>query len=104
MAASTKLYARHYGRLFGRSTISVANRLALPFARGEAVRLGAHAMAYPISTYAPWQADPEFQSVHRAVRRNDVWRLYELWTLVGEVVKVPGAVLEVGVWRGEAAR
>ena len=103
MAASTKLYARYYGRLVGRSTISVAKGLALPFVRGEAVRSGAHAMAYPISTYAPWQADSDFQSVHSAVRRNtlvDKWRLYELWTLLAELVEVPGAILEVGVWRG----
>ena len=40
---------------------------------------------------------------YRAVRRNtlvDVWRCYELWSLVGELRDVPGAILEVGVWRG----
>jgi len=103
MAASPKLYARYYGRLLGRSSVSVAKGLALPFVRGEAVRAGAHAMAYPVSTYAPWQADAGFQSTYRAVRRNtlvDVWRLYELWTLLGELVEIPGSVLEVGVWRG----
>lgn len=103
MAGSTKLYARYYGRLLGRSGISVAKGLALPFVRGEAVRSGAHGMAYPISTYAPWQADADFQSVYGAVRRNtlvDVWRLHELWTLLGELVEVPGSILEVGVWRG----
>jgi O-methyltransferase len=60
-------------------------------------------MAYPISTYAPWQADEEFQRVYRAVKRNtlvDVWRLFELWSLLGELVEIPGCVLEVGVWRG----
>src|ERR1700729_3355842 len=103
MSSTRNIYRRYYGRLLGRSSISIAKGLALPFVRGEAVRSGAHAMAYPISTYAPWQADPEFQSVYRAVRRNtlvDVWRLYELWTLLGELVEIPGAMLEVGVWRG----
>lgn len=101
--ASTRFYAGYYGRLLGRSGASIAKGLALPFVRGEAVRSGAHGMAYPISTYAPWQSDARFQLVHRAVRRNtlvDVWRLYELWTLLGELADIPGAILEVGVWRG----
>ena len=75
----------------------------MPFVRREAVRSGAHEMAYPVSTYAPWQADAEFGEVYEAVRRNtlvDVWRCYELWSLVAELRDVPGAVLEVGVWRG----
>jgi O-methyltransferase len=60
-------------------------------------------MAFPLSTYAPWQADEEFRSAYEAVRPNtlvDVWRCYELWSLVGELRDVPGAILEVGVWRG----
>lgn len=103
MERTTRFYARYYGRLLGRSSFSVAKGVALPFVRPEAVRSGAHAMAYPISTYAPWQADDAFQRWYGAVRRHtlvDVWRLYELWSLLGEVVEVPGSVLEVGVWRG----
>ncbi|MGO9909074.1 MAG: TylF/MycF/NovP-related O-methyltransferase, partial [Solirubrobacteraceae bacterium] len=53
--------------------------------------------------YAPWQADEDFQRVYRAVRRNtlvDVWRLYGLWSLLGELPEIPGSVPEVGVWRG----
>jgi O-methyltransferase len=60
-------------------------------------------MAYPVSTYAPWQTDVDFQRVFRMVKRNtmvDVWRCYELWQTLGELTDVPGAVLEVGVWRG----
>jgi O-methyltransferase len=96
-------YIRYYGRLARQSGFSIAKGVALPFVRKEAVRSGAHEMAYPISTYAPWQADAEFRSVYNAVRRNtlvDVWRCYELWSLIGELADVPGAVLEVGVWRG----
>jgi O-methyltransferase len=103
MAGTSRLYAGYYGRLFAQSGMSVAKGLALPFVRGEAVRSGAHEMAYPISTYAPWQADGEFRRTYRAVRRNtlvDVWRLYELWSLLAEVVEIPGSILEVGVWRG----
>jgi O-methyltransferase len=96
-------YGRYYGRLLRNSGYSVAKGVALPFLRREAVRSGAHAMAYPISSYAPWQADEEFQRTYRAVRKNtlvDVWRCYELWSLVAELQQVPGAILEVGVWRG----
>jgi hypothetical protein len=53
MESSAKLYARYYSGLLQRSGMS----LALPFVRGEAVRPGAHAMAYPIWTYAPGQSD-----------------------------------------------
>jgi O-methyltransferase len=103
MTSAPQFYARYYGGLLRRSGFSLAKGAALPFVRGEAVRSGAHAMAYPISTYAPWQADRDFQRLFRAVKPNtlvDVWRCYELWTLLGELTDVPGATLEVGVWRG----
>lgn len=94
---------RYYGRLARQSAFSIAKGVALPFVRGEAVRSGAHEMAYPISTYAPWESDQDFRRVYQQVRKNtlvDVWRLYELWAIVGELADVPGAILEVGVWRG----
>ena len=103
MKRGTRFYARYYAGLFRRSSMSLAKGLALPFVRGEAVRSGAHAMAYPISTYAPWQSDVAFQRTYRQIRSNtlvDIWRCYELWSLLGELVEIPGAVLEVGVWRG----
>jgi O-methyltransferase len=103
MENATRFYARYYGGLLRRSGMSVAKGLALPFVRGAAVRSGAHEMAYPVSTYAPWQADDAFQRIYRAVRANtlvDVWRCHELWSLLGELTQIPGAVLEVGVWRG----
>jgi O-methyltransferase len=103
LPSSTEFYARYYGELLRRSGFSVAKGLALPFVRREAVRSGPHAMAYPVSSYAPWQADPDFQRLFKRVKRNtliDVWRLYELWTLLGELGDVPGATIEVGVWRG----
>jgi O-methyltransferase len=103
VSGSASFYARYYGGLLRHGGFSLAKGIALPLVRREAVRSGAHAMAYPVSTYAPWQSDPEFRRVFDAVRRNtlvDVWRCHELWGLVGELVEVPGAILEVGVWRG----
>jgi O-methyltransferase len=96
-------YLSYYGRLAKQSGYSIAKGLALPFVRNQAVRSGSHEMAYPVSTYAPWQTDPEFQRTYEAVRRNtlvDIWRCHELWGLVAELRDVPGAILEVGVWRG----
>jgi O-methyltransferase len=96
-------YVGYYGRLFRDSARSVGKGLALPLVRREAVRSGTHEMAYPISSYAPWQADEEFERVYRAARKNtmvDVWRCYELWSLIGELQHIPGAILEVGVRRG----
>ncbi|MBV9818668.1 MAG: class I SAM-dependent methyltransferase [Solirubrobacterales bacterium] len=103
MDGSTRFYARYYGGLLRRSGFSLAKGLALPLVRAEAVRSGAHAMAYPISTYAPWQSDSEFRRVYGKVRANtlvDIWRCHELWSLLAEVCEIPGAVVEVGVWRG----
>jgi len=94
---------RYYGRLARQAGYSIAKGAALPLVRHEAMRSGAHEMAYPIATYAPWQADREFQSVYGGIRHNtlvDVWRCHELWSVLGELRDVPGAVLEVGVWRG----
>jgi O-methyltransferase len=94
---------RYYGRLARQSGFSIAKGVALPFVRGAAVRSGAHEIAYPLSTLAPWQVDDDFRRVFQAVRHNtlvDIWRCHELWTMVGEVLDVPGAIVEVGVWRG----
>lgn len=81
----------------------MAKGVALPFVRGEAVKSDAHEMAFPISTYAPWRVEPGFVAAYRQVRKNtlvDIWRCYELWSLLGEIADVPGAIIEVGVWRG----
>lgn len=98
-----RFYTVYYGGLLGRSGRSIAKGIALPIVRGEAVRSGAHGMAYPISTYAPWQSDAEFNRIRRQVRRNtlvDTWRLHELWSLLAELTEIPGSIIEVGVWRG----
>jgi len=93
----------YYARLARQSGYSIAKGVALPFVRPEAARSGAHEMAFPISTYAPWRSDADFTRIHRAVGANtlvDIWRCHELWALVGELDDVPGGILEVGVWRG----
>ena len=53
--------------------------------------------------YAPWSTDIEFRGVYRLARGNtlvDVARCYELWDMLHGLRHIPGAVVEVGVWRG----
>lgn len=58
----------------------------------------------PVSSdYRPWEADLGFYEAWRRVRDNtlvDAARLWELWELVEQIAGTPGAILEVGAWRG----
>lgn len=57
----------------------------------------------PLASYSPWNSAPGFQSVYRQIQNNtlvDIYRCWELWTLVEQTTKLRGAILEVGVWRG----
>lgn len=62
-----------------------------------------HAVNIPSATYAPWAADAKFCRAYDAARHHtlvDVYRCYELWSLVRCQREVPGDILEVGTWRG----
>jgi O-methyltransferase len=83
-----------------------------------AVRLGGYRLVpipHPTSEYAggvvpekanysPWNVAPEFLDTFSKIRANtlvDIYRCWELWTLVEQTAKLaPGDILEVGVWRG----
>jgi O-methyltransferase len=57
----------------------------------------------PIATYSPWLQDIEFKKTHEIIRTNTLvglYRLHELWNLVEQCVRLPGDLIEVGVWRG----
>jgi O-methyltransferase len=63
----------------------------------------ANELVIPGATYAPWKSDTAFGDVYSRIRSStyvDVYRCYELWSLVQQVSDVPGIILEVGVWRG----
>jgi O-methyltransferase len=93
----------YYGSLAREAGYSVAKGMALPFLRRQVFASGQHAMSFPTATYAPWLTDVDFQRAYRAVRDHtlvDMWRCFGLWQLVAQVSDVPGAILEVGVWRG----
>jgi O-methyltransferase len=62
-----------------------------------------HSQVRPPATYTPWLADTEFLAIRKAIEDHtliDVFRCYELWQLAKQAVRLPGAILEVGVWRG----
>ena len=64
---------------------------------------GAHSIVVPKASYSPWRDSTEFKEDHRIVAKNtlvDVYRCFELWSLVAQALKHPGDILEVGVWRG----
>jgi len=57
----------------------------------------------PSATYAPWLADREFIETYGVAKDHtlvDKYKCYALWQLVGEAVKLDGALIEIGVWRG----
>ncbi len=57
----------------------------------------------PEANYMPWNTDESFNEIYSKIKPNtmvDVYRCYELWTLVEQTAKLPGDILEVGVWQG----
>jgi O-methyltransferase len=63
-----------------------------------------HAAIKVTSTYAPWNDDPAFNEVYRLIHKLtliDVYRLWELWTLVQKSAALQsGCLVEVGCWKG----
>jgi O-methyltransferase len=57
----------------------------------------------PVATYAPWNSDDLFLSTYEVIKSHtlvDLYRCWELWTLVEQSVKLEGNIIEIGVWRG----
>jgi O-methyltransferase len=57
----------------------------------------------PIADYAPWMTDPQFLEIYHTIQPYtlvDMYRCYELWTLVEQSQKLAGSLIEIGVWRG----
>lgn len=62
-----------------------------------------YAPVTPFATYSPWNIDPLFLETYAIIKGStlvDMYRCYELWTLVEQSMKVTGNIIEVGVWRG----
>lgn len=62
-----------------------------------------HSRLMPAATYSPWLADAAFMAAYQRVKKStlvDIYRCYELWELAKQSLRVEGAIVEVGVWRG----
>lgn len=62
-----------------------------------------HSVLISRATYSPWYSDQAFMKAYETLQHAtlvDIYRCYELWTLVRQLEHVPGAALEVGVWKG----
>ena len=94
MIASLKAAIRGTLRRFGFEF----RRVALPPSAGRK-----YDVVSPIANYSPWNTDSEFLTTYGVIQHNtlvDIYRCYELWTLVEQAGKLAGGILEVGVWRG----
>ncbi|MEO6801805.1 MAG: TylF/MycF/NovP-related O-methyltransferase [Granulicella sp.] len=89
--------------------MSLISRIALKcISKARHARLStntktSHSIVIPQATYSPWIDDHEFSAAFERIRPNtlvDIYRAYELWSLVRETSHLDGDVLEVGVWRG----
>ncbi len=62
-----------------------------------------HSVLISRATYSPWYNDPAFMKVFDTIKHStlvDIYRCYELWTLMQQLEHVPGEAIEVGVWKG----
>lgn len=87
----------------------IASRLGLrfyPYAQNKRLTTNttvSHSVIIPGATYSPWIDDTDFLKTYETIRRNtlvDIYRCYELWSLVREISYLNHDILEVGVWRG----
>jgi O-methyltransferase len=73
--------------------------LRLPSAHNQR----AYSPILPLATYCPWNLDREFLAAYARVNKStlvDLYKCYELWTLVEQSAKVAGSIIEIGTWRG----
>jgi O-methyltransferase len=62
-----------------------------------------HNRLYVGATYLPWLSDREFLRAYEIIKDFTLVereRCHELWDLAKQSIKVNGAIVEVGVWRG----
>jgi len=75
------------------------------FARGVFKEIDGkrYSVIIPEAVFSPWRTDADFQATYCRIADHtlvDVYRCYELWQLAGQVARLGGNILEVGVWRG----
>jgi O-methyltransferase len=78
-------------------------RMAYLMIRRMPRSVSVYELVAPLATYAPWSGDPGFELVFSAIKPNtlvDLYRCWELWSLLEQTTALSGGILEVGVWRG----
>ena len=75
----------------------------VPISTSRYIDKTTYEIVVPRATYSPWSIDEEFLNMFYKIKNYtfiDIYRCYELWTLVKETAKIEGALMEVGVWKG----
>lgn len=65
-----------------------------------------HSFNITFATYSPWQEDIEFFQVYEQIKKRttiDVYRCYELWSLINQVTHLEGDLIEIGTYKGGSA-
>lgn len=93
-----------------RTINSIIGRINLRIVRfpGHMITVVHEGVQYPYDSillfrYAPWLLNQEFQAAYVVAKGNtlvDIYRCYELYSLVKEIAYIEGDILEIGVWRG----
>ena len=81
----------------------LAGRLGYEIHRRPNVGGALYGPVTPKATYSPWNGDEAFLAAYRAIASHtlvDIYRCYELWSLVSQTRQLTGSIIEVGVWRG----
>ncbi len=87
-------------------TFASIRLMNMPFFLASKLLKLSYQIFIPASTYAPWHKDVEFKKLFKQAKKNSLvnfYQGYELWQLVEQVEKIPGDILEVGVWRGSTS-
>lgn len=85
------------------ATLSGLRKFGYDLTRRPTTGSSEHESVNPLATYSPWNTSPEFLACYEVIRHNtlvDLYRCWELWSLVQQAAKLDGGIIEIGVWRG----
>lgn len=70
---------------------------------GTELFYGNYELVQPSATYSPWNENETFLRIYNKIHAYtlvDIYRCYELWSLIDQIEQIDGCLLEIGVWRG----
>jgi len=65
-----------------------------------------HNFNISFATYSPWDEDIEFQRIYKKIKKKttiDIYRCYEIWSLLSQVKHLEGDLIEIGTYKGGSA-